>query len=264
MKSKVLSILLIVLTIIACDKDKDKEKLKLNAYETTISIGETKKIEVLDRYKNEEIEWSSSNPDCVEVSNGIIKGKREGTASIKASVKNDKGIYAICKVIVKSEVLTAESLLMPIYPLGITKKELEELEKNSDGKYNKEKSNPEEGFHEMMWFDHKDKNDFIHIFFISHNGKGNMDECWIFYKDTNIILDKNGTGFSLKQEFINILTTNGFSEPQYIQEENAFITSNEKKKIDIKIVPTEDEMTGRKEPVLLMEYGKYGEYSNNI
>jgi len=79
------------------DKDKNQQ-ITLNYSSLTISIDESVELiaTITPNYKNQEIIWLSSDNNIVTVDNGIITGKKVGTALIYA--KTNTGLSTTCEI----------------------------------------------------------------------------------------------------------------------------------------------------------------------
>lgn len=107
-KIGLLLLLSLVLTVGALTACKNKETanvtVTLNEQETTLTVGEAKKLTVSikpEDVQDKDVDWESSDEKIVKVDDGIITAIREGEAviTVKSNKKSDS-----CKVtVVKSE-----------------------------------------------------------------------------------------------------------------------------------------------------------------
>ena len=70
----------------------------------TLSIGESKTLTVVitpDNALNKNVTWKSSNTSVVTVTNGTIRGVKEGTATVTATASDGSSVSASCTVTVK-------------------------------------------------------------------------------------------------------------------------------------------------------------------
>lgn len=158
---------------------------------------------------------------------------------------------------------TFSSLPLPTLSLGSSKSDVEAYEQQNKGTYSAEKSNPEEGLHELMWYDIKDHESIIHCYFISQNGQGVLDEFWGFYPAIEKAVIATGDSFSLTGAFIQLLVSSGFTEPQYLEGEG-FVAKNREKNLDVMICVSSleelDSTAGAQDRVLVLMYAPAGEY----
>ncbi len=153
---------------------------------------------------------------------------------------------------------------MPFPPLafGATKAQVQQYEKENGGTYNKEYSNPEEGLHEMMWFDKSGNQQMAGIYFISKNGSGTMDEYWGFYDPLSLGLSKGNEGYAITKDFADLLQKSGFSAPVRAEGGDGFIAIHSEQNLELFIMPTNlAELTGESKIILVIQFAPKGSYT---
>jgi len=94
--------------------------ISLNKSSTTINVGNTETLTATVKPStaaNKTVTWTSSNTGVATVSNGVVKGVSEGTATITA--KNSYGNSATCTVKVKNVAVTGVSLNYANLPMKV-------------------------------------------------------------------------------------------------------------------------------------------------
>jgi len=109
-----------IVTVIVKEKEFDNDEIDVETKEVVKSITldkEELELEIDDEYIfNTVIEpniednliWSSSNPDIVSVDNGVVQALKQGVSIIK--VESSNGKYAICQINVKSKEILPEEI----------------------------------------------------------------------------------------------------------------------------------------------------------
>lgn len=82
---------LLAMTACAQDNHTSSEEILFGApSKTQMSLYTELELEIFDNVKDSEVVWKTSDSDVLEVSNGVLFAKSEGTASISASYKGKK------------------------------------------------------------------------------------------------------------------------------------------------------------------------------
>ena len=183
------------------------------------------------------------------------------------SLLSDEQYAKTSKIIVSGEINTLD--IKTLQEMGGEKGALQsiDLSKATIIAYeeSKERSNPEEGFHALMWFDVASDEISFRCYFVSKNGAGEFDEFWGFYHQIEYATQPKGESFALTEAFIQLLAASGFSTPQSLGEDG-FVATNKEKNLDIMINLTKlSEITEEEgdKKVLVLMFAPAGNYMEN-
>ena len=100
-KTKIYSLMLLLILLLSFPMSADAAKVKLNKKSITLPVAKTFKLKVKGTKKK--VKWKSSNKNVATVNKkGLVKAKKAGKATIRAQV--GKKTYK-CKVTVKDDVI---------------------------------------------------------------------------------------------------------------------------------------------------------------
>ena len=142
MKQKIFGLItafLALFVIVAChDKDKEPdpvsnpvvkvEKVSLDSEEISMTVGETKTIQVSivpDNATDKHVRWESSNPSVAKVENGIVEALEPGTTEITATCGD---VSAKCNVVVMPKYVAVEKITLDSEEISMTVGETKTLQ----------------------------------------------------------------------------------------------------------------------------------------